>query len=127
MLLRIVAEDHVRLELDDSDGLNVDGPHFGPLQMLAASLALCTFSVLQDYATTAHLHLHDLAVDVRWDYVEHPYRVGEIKMSLEVGPDVPPSRHRALLRAAEQCTVHNTLTHSTRVETTLEVQGAQQA
>ena len=48
-------------------------------------------------------------------------------MTVEIGPEVPPSRHRALLRAAEQCTVHNTLKHSAAVETSLEVIGAEQA
>jgi uncharacterized OsmC-like protein len=127
MLLHIIADDHIRLELDGGEGLDIHGGPFGSLQMLATSLALCTASVLHDYATTAQFHLHDLAIDVRWRYAEHPYRAADYRMTLLIGPDVPPSRHRAILRAAEQCTVHNTLTHGARVETTLEVPGAQQA
>jgi uncharacterized OsmC-like protein len=127
MLLQIIADDHIRLHFDHDDGLDIDGAPFASLQMLAASLALCTASVLHDYAATAQFHLHGLAIDVRWSYADHPYRASEYHMTLTIDPHVPPSRHRALLRAAEQCTVHNTLTHGARVETTLEVQGAQQA
>ncbi len=128
MQLHIIDEQHVRLDLDDEDGLAVHGSPFGPLQMLAASLALCTASVIQDYATTAQFHLHQLAIDVLWDYADHPYRVGQMQMKLEIGPDVPPSRHNALLRAAEHhCTVHNTLTQATQIHTTLEVAGGEQA
>lgn len=127
MQLHIVNEAQVRLELDDEDGLAIHGEPFGALQMLATSLALCTASVLQDYATTAQIHLHHLAIDVRWDYAEHPYRVGQMQMALAIGPEVPTRRHQALLRAAEHCTVHQTLTHTTPVHTTLEVIGAQQA
>jgi uncharacterized OsmC-like protein len=128
MLLHILDDQHVRLEFDDSEGLEVHGSPFGPLQMLAASLALCTASVMQDYATTAQFHLHDLAIDLAWHYAEEPYRVGQMHMRLEIGPDVPPSRHKALLRAAEHhCTVHNTLSHSTHIHTKLEVVGAEQA
>ncbi len=128
MLLQIIAEDHIRLQFDHgAEGLAIDGAPFGAVQMLAASLALCTASVLHDYATTAQFHLHGLAIVVRWRYAERPYRVSDYQMTLMIDPHVPPSRHRALLRAAEQCTVHNTLTHGARVETTLEVQGAQQA
>lgn len=128
MLLSIIDEQHVRLELDHADGLAVDGSPFGPLQMLAASLALCTASVMEDYATTAQFHLHDLAIDVTWDYAEQPYRVGHMQLKLEVGPEVPASRQKALLRAAEhQCTVHNTLTSATQIHTTMEIIGAEQA
>lgn len=128
MLLHILDTEHIRLEMDGTDGLDVHGEEFGPIQMLAASLALCTASVMRDYAATAQFHLRQFTVDVRWNYAEHPYRVGHMHMTLEVGPDVPPSRHKALLRAAEHhCTVHNTLTHTTHIMTTLEVPGVEQA
>lgn len=127
MLLHIIADDHILLEMDDADEFEVHGSPFGSLQMLATSLALCTASVLQDYSTTAQFHLHGLAIDVRWRYADHPRRAADYQMTLLIDPHVPPSRHRALLRAAEQCTVHNTLTHGARVETTLEVVGAEQA
>ena len=125
MHLHIVHDEHIRLEMDGEDGLEVIGEHFGPLQMLAASLALCTAAAMQDYAATAHFHLHQFAVVVVWEYTEQPYRVGRFGMILEVGADVPPSRQKALLRAADQCTVHSTLTHGCKVETRLEVQGEQ--
>ncbi len=127
MRLLVLNEQNVRLVTDNDDGLNVEGAPFGPLQMLAASLALCTAAVIHEYALTAQLKLTDYAIDVRWQYVDHPYRIGDMQMALLVGPDVPPSRDRALLRAAEQCTVHNTLTRSTPIHTTLEVRGTEQA
>lgn len=127
MQLDIVGDEHVRLVMDGEDGLDVQGGPFGPLQMLAASLALCTASVMQDYATTAQFHLHQFAIDIRWSYTEHPYRIGQIQTTIQVEPDVPPSRQRALLRAAEHCTVHNTLKHTANVHTTLEVPGVEQA
>lgn len=127
MLLHVLSGEHVRLEADDDEGLDVHGEEFGPLQMLAASLALCTASVLFDYAATAQFHLHGLAIDVRWDYAEQPYRIGNMQLTLEVGPEIPPQRQKALLRAAEHCTVHNTLRHVTHIHTSLEVPGAEQA
>jgi uncharacterized OsmC-like protein len=127
MLLHILSEAHIRLEMEGEHGLEVVGEHLGPVQMLAASLALCTASVMHDYAATAHFHLHQFAIEVTWEYAEHPYRVGNMTMRLHVGADVPPSRQKALLRAAEQCTVHNTLTHGTHIDMTLEVPGVEQA
>lgn len=127
MQLEVVSDAHVRLTADGRDGLEVDGQPFGPVQMLATSLALCTAAVLQDYAMTAQFHLHHFVVDVRWSYAEQPYRVDQMQMRLEVGPEVPPSRQQALLRAAEHCTVHNSLKHGVQVAATLEVPGVAQA
>lgn len=127
MQLEIVDAAHVRLALDGQDGLDVAGAPFGPLQMLATSLALCTAVTVQDYAQTAQFRLLPCVVDVRWSYADHPYRVEQMQMRLEVSPHVPPSRQQALLRAAEHCTVHNSLQRGVRVTTTLEVPGVQQA
>lgn len=120
MLLHVLAGEHLRLEIDGDPGLDVHGEQFGPLQMLAASLALCTASVIQDYAATAQFRLSDLAIDVRWSYSEEPYRIGLMHTLIEVGTNVPHSRRQALIRAAERhCTVHNTLTHGATIKTTL--------
>jgi uncharacterized OsmC-like protein len=120
MLVRILDETHVRLETDaGGDGLAVEGENFGPLQMLATSLALCTVSVVLSYGETAGLDLTGFAVEVRWDYVEEPYRVGRYDMTVHVPEGLPVARHRAIIRAAKTCTVHNTLTHSPVIDTRL--------
>jgi uncharacterized OsmC-like protein len=127
MQLEVVGETHVRLTADKKSGLIIDGQPFGPVQMLAASLAMCTAAVLHDYAQTAQFQIDPFVVDVQWSYAEQPRRIAQMQMQLEVGPNVPPSRQQALLRAAEHCTVHNSLQHGVRVATTLEVPGVTQA
>ncbi len=127
MQLHILNDDHIQLTADGTDDLEVHGTPFGSLQMLATSLALCTASVLHDYATIGQFQLLPFVVGVRWGYVDHPYRVEHMQLGLLVGPHVPPSRHQALMRAADQCTVHRTLSRGTSIETALEVAGAEQA
>jgi uncharacterized OsmC-like protein len=127
MQLHILNDNYIRLTVDGTDDLEIHGVPFGPLQMLAASLALCTASVLHDYAAIGQFKLIPFAVDVRSHYADHPYRVGRMQLGLVIGPHVPPSRHQALVRAVDQCTVHRTLTRGTSIETTLEVAGAEQA
>ena len=47
MQLVILDQQHIRLDTaDGGDELTIPGGPFGPLQMLAASLALCTLSVV---------------------------------------------------------------------------------
>ena len=120
MLLRILDDTHIRLETDTGDeGLAVEGENFGALQMLAASLALCTVSVVHSYGETARLRLDGFAVEVEWEYAEDPYRVGRFHMTLHLPEGMSTARHRAIIRAAETCTVHHTLTHPPAIETEL--------
>ena len=90
---------------------------FSPLHMLAGALATCTAAVLSSYADTAHLHIHGAKITVDWDYVEQPHRVGAYRMSIAWPDELSEGRRKALLRAAEQCTVHATLQHPPTIET----------
>ncbi len=127
MQLTILNERHIRLDADGHEELAIDSEAFGPLQMLATSLALCTAAVLHEYAVTAQLTLEPFSIEVRWAYGGRPRRIEHFDVQLLLPPHVSPGRHAALLRATEYCTVHATLAHSTTIETTLEVEGAQQA
>lgn len=120
MLLTIIDEEHIQLQMGGEDGLNVEGEPFGPLPMLALSLALCSASVIQSYAETAGLDMEGLTIDLRWEYVNDPYRVGRYDMTLHIPATVPATRHRAIIRAADTCTVHATLMHPPAIETTVQ-------
>ncbi len=122
MELVILSDEHIRLDTaGDGDGLSVEGEPFGPLQMLAASMALCVASVIQAYGETAKLDLHGMAVELQWEYAEDPHRVGSYQMTLHLPESVPVARHHAIVRAADTCAVHNTLTHSPSIGTAVTV------
>jgi uncharacterized OsmC-like protein len=74
---------------------------------------------VHSYGETAGLDLGGFAVEVEWEYAEDPHRVGRYHMTLHVPEGVPPARHRAIMRAAETCAVHHTLTHSPVIEAEL--------
>lgn len=88
---------------------------FGPLHMLAASLATCSLAVLWSWAEAAELDLGELVVAVRWDYVEDPYRVGAFTLEVR-WPELPGDRHGRARRVVETCTVHHTLEHPPEME-----------
>lgn len=126
MQLSIIDEAHIQLRVDGQNTLVLAEPP-GALHLLGASLALCTAAVLHEYATTAQFALEPCTIEVRWQLAEQPRRVEHFMLRLLVEPHVPPSRHAALLRAAEHCTVHQTLTRGTMINAMLEVCNAQQA
>jgi uncharacterized OsmC-like protein len=121
MQLVMLGDTHIRLDTAaGGEGLSIEGDDFGPLPMLATSLALCTASVIYAYAETAQLDVDGFAVEIRWDYTDNPHRVGRFDLTLHLPESVPAARHRAILRAADTCTVHQTLTHPPAVETVVQ-------
>lgn len=113
--MQIVLHDATRLEVVhiDEPGLSIegdaDGEGFGPLQMLAASLALCTASVLHVHAhEVAKIGVGDLAIEVRWRYAADPMRVDRIETVIR-WPSLPERRRGSIERVVAACTVHRTL------------------
>lgn len=87
-----------------------------PFHLLAASLALCTWSVLASWAEQARLPAETLELVVRWEFGGDPVRVADVELRVE-WPGLPAARRDAARRAAGQCTVHHTLEHGSRVTT----------
>jgi uncharacterized OsmC-like protein len=111
--LTLLAEDRVRYELTTGP-LTVDAPSadttFSPFHMLGGSLGACTYSVLASWAEHAKLDFTDLVIEVSWAFADKPHRVGAMTIDLH-WPSLPPQRREAARRAANLCTVHQTLEH----------------
>jgi uncharacterized OsmC-like protein len=117
MKITLLADDHLRLE-------PVPGPMtieaasaemtYSPFHMLASSLATCTFSVIESWASHAKLSLDDLSIDVRWRFGEEPHRVSDLDVTF-AWPSLPANRVAAARRVAELCTVHATLLHPPKI------------
>jgi uncharacterized OsmC-like protein len=114
MKITLTGDESLRLE-PTSGPLTIEAPSadksYTPFHMLGSSLAACTFSVLQSYATHKNLRVDDLTVDVSWNFVENPHRVGAMAIKLN-WPSLPADMWPRAMRVANLCGVHNTLTHS---------------
>jgi uncharacterized OsmC-like protein len=90
--------------------------YFGSMQMFVTAIALCTFSVLASYGERFGTPAEGITVGMKWDYAQRPFRISKIDMDIR-WPNLPQSRLDAATRAAQQCTLHNTLHHDVDVET----------
>ncbi len=113
MKVTLLSEESIRLdglggpltiEAESADQI------YSPFHMLASSLAVCTYSVLMSWSTSAHIHADDLAIEVSWSFAEKPHRVGDIRMILE-WPGLPKERIETAKRVAALCPIHATLHH----------------
>jgi uncharacterized OsmC-like protein len=121
--MKIILLSDDRIRLDGEAGpltIEAEDPHrsYSPFHMLASSLATCIYSVLHSWAENASIPTEDLAVEVGWDFVEDPYRVGTMEVEL-IWPSLPEPRRKAAERASHLCTVHNTLAHPPTITTTV--------
>lgn len=122
--MRITVQEETRITVSPGAGAELTieaaapGIAFSPLHMLAASLATCTLAAVASWAELAGLSAADLDIDLSWDYVEDPYRVGSYEMRLS-WPSLPTQRREAALRVARSCTVEHTLEHPPAIDLAL--------
>jgi uncharacterized OsmC-like protein len=83
---------------------------YSPFHMLGSALGMCTFSVLQSWASNKSLEVDDLKIDVSWDFVEGEHRLGSMAVKLD-WPSLRAELWPRVLRAAKLCGVHHTLTN----------------
>lgn len=96
--------------------LSASEDHYGGVQMLAVSLATCTYAVLASYAQRVAAGTETMCFRMKWQYAEKPKRIAAIDMDI-VWPDLAEDRLDAAQRAAHMCTVHNTLKDCVDIET----------
>ena len=96
---------------------------YSPYHMLASGLGTCTLSVLHAWATNAKIPAEGLALEVGWEFVENPHRVGSMHVEIE-WPGLPENRLAAAKRVVDLCTVKQTLLSPPRITDEVKSGGA---
>jgi uncharacterized OsmC-like protein len=84
---------------------------YSPFHMLGSALGMCTFSVLQSWASNKNIGVDDLKVDVSWEFVEGEHRLASMKVRLD-WPSLSAELWPRVIRAANLCGVHHTFTNA---------------
>ena len=92
-----------------SDDCTDAGPT--PPEMMVASLAMCVGLYVTRYLRRARIQHEGFTIDTAYQIVEEPHRIGPIAIDVNLPEDFPEGRKKAVLRVAEQCTIHSTLHH----------------
>lgn len=108
--------------------VHVDQPRQGggedtavaPLELLPASLGTCVAYYVQQFLATRGIDPTGLEVDVGVMGAPNPHRIGRFDVRVSIPGGVPERYREAVVRAAETCTVHHTLTHTPEIAVTLE-------
>jgi len=81
---------------------------YTPFHMLGSAVGMCTFAVLQSWASNKSVPVDDLHIDVRWQFVAGEHRLATMNVKL-AWPSLSAELWPRALRAANICGVHRTL------------------
>lgn len=117
MKITLTGEESLRVE-GTPGVLTIEAPtadtSYSPFHMLGSAMGMCTFSVLQSWASNKNISADDLKVDVSWSFAQGQHRLEAMKVILD-WPTLSPELWPRAIRAASLCGIHNTLTHSPEI------------
>ena len=117
MKIMLTGEESLRIE-PTAGQLTIEADSrdrsYSPFHMLGSALGMCTFAVLQSWASNKNIGVDDLKVGVSWTFVEGEHRLGAMKVELD-WPTLAPELWPRVVRAANLCGVHHTLTHAPEI------------
>ena len=87
-----------------------------PLELVPAALGTCVALFVQQFLVTRGLDATGMSVQVFTAPESNPHRIGRFEVSVSIPKGVPEQYRQAVVRVAESCTVHHTLTHRPEFE-----------
>lgn len=109
MLFESVIGNHrIVIDVPPAMGGSDRGPT--PPEIFVASLGSCVGAFVAQYCHRSGIDASDMRVDVSFDKVEDPTRLVNLKIKVTLPHGECKQRKEALLRVAEHCPVHETIT-----------------
>ena len=90
----------------DSGG---DGSAPEPYDYFLASLVTCAGIYVLGFCQKRDIPYDGISLTQSWEREEKTNRLADVRISIEVPSDFPDKYHRALVRAANQCSVKKTM------------------
>ncbi len=87
-----------------------------PPELFVASLGSCVGAFVAHYCQRAGIDATDMTVDVTFDKLESPTRLDNLKVRIDLPHGEYADREAAILRVAEHCPVHETITTMQGIE-----------
>lgn len=85
-------------------------------QLFAAAMGACILEFVANSCRLRAAQVERLSVEVEYEEVPSPRRVGALKMAIHMQPDAPEEVKRRLLSVARHATLVNTLARPPEVE-----------
>jgi uncharacterized OsmC-like protein len=124
MLFETRIGDHrVLIDVPPTLGGSNRGPT--PPEFFIASLGSCVAALVADYCQRSGINTDGLSVDVSYEKGEDPTRLTDIRVRIDLPNGDYARREKAILRVAERCPVHQTISSLDAVKISLNGHGPQ--
>ena len=107
------------LKVDVPAAMGGKGRGMTPTELFAASLASCIGVLVTAYCRDTKIDATGLTVDLTYEKLEQPSRLGNFKAAIKIPAGGWESRREGVLRAAERCPVHETIRGHKGIEFTV--------
>jgi uncharacterized OsmC-like protein len=81
-----------------------------PVELFVGSVAGCVGYFVGQFCARHNIPCEGLTVDAEWTMAEGPHRVGAIALAIHLPHRITPEQKERLLKVAQACTVHQSLT-----------------
>lgn len=105
------------LEIIVDDTVEAGGPGDGwrPSELLMGALGTCMIGTMITFARNQGISVTDISMDVEDEALDHPDRIGTIRIAMRLDTDADDRRIKTLERVAGACKIHNTLERSPEI------------
>jgi len=105
---RAEFDGHV-VTVDQPQEVGGTGKGMGPVALFMTAMGTCIGTFVHMFAAQRGIEHDGFRVEVEWEYAENPKRVAKANAKIVWPSKVPEKYRAAILKAAEQCVIHNTL------------------
>ena len=97
----------VETDQPPSEGGNGSAPQ--PFDLLLASIGTCAGAYIVYFCESRNIPTNGIHLSLRFLKNENNHLLRKIEMAIHLPPDFPDKYHKAVIRAAEMCSVKRTL------------------
>ena len=112
------------IEIDVPAGMGGSDRGPTPPELFIASLGSCIGAFAANYCQKAGIDTTDMTVDLSFEKVQDPVRLADLKATVHLPYGDCERRQKAILRVAEHCPVHETISALEGIE--IELVGQEQ-
>jgi putative redox protein len=87
-----------------------------PTEILAGALGSCVAVFVAGLLQRRNIDLSTCSINVEWEMANNPRRMSDFYLTLRLPKGLSDSEKEAILKAANHCTVHNTLHNAPEIK-----------
>lgn len=91
-----------------------------PTELFISSLGICIGVYIEGFCKRGGVPYEGMEIKVKWEKSKNPYIISKIDIDVKMPEEILEERKKAVLKVAEHCLIHNTITNHPEIEIKLQ-------